>query len=304
LRLCKGILFTLTESEGSKAMQIATDPLSLVFLASFLFGLLFLIGSAILGNLGHGAGADHAASHHFDLHLGGHVHSGAPHAVAHTGGTHVASQGPAHTPGHGVTTQQTTTQSTQGNPLSIISYVNPTSIVLFLLGFGFFGYVFHNTTSLALPFTLLLAGASGVVIAVLMLVMLARVFGNSEGETIQDVSDRTGLLGKVSVTIQENGLGEIIYISPGGMRKSVPARSIDGRRLERDQEVVVVNYQQGIAEVETWERFIHEEEEAQDTELVEHAASHTDELAKLRALLEKSDTADTELAIRKDLQKE
>lgn len=285
-------------------MQIATDPLSLVFLASFLFGLLFLIGSAILGSLGHGAGADHAASHHFDLHLGGHVHSGAPHAVAHTGGTHAVSQGTAHAPGHGATAQQTTTQSTQGNPLSILSYVNPTSIVLFLLGFGFFGYVFHNTTSLALPITLLLAGASGLVIAVLMLIMLARVFGSSEGETIQDVSDRTGLLGKVSVTIQENGLGEIIYISPGGMRKSVPARSIDGRRLERDQEVVVVNYQQGIAEVETWERFIHEEEEAQDTELAEHAVSHSDELAKLRALLEKSDTVDTELAIRKDLQKE
>jgi hypothetical protein len=137
--------------------------------------------------------------------------------------------------------------------------------------------------------------------------MLARVFGDSEGETVQDVSDRTGLLGKVSVTIHENGLGEIIYISPGGMRKSVPARSIDGRRLERDQEVVVVNYQQGIAEVETWERFIHEEEEAQNTEhtaSAANAASHTDELAKLRALLENSDTADTELVIRKDLQKE
>ena len=291
-------------------MQIANDPLSLVFLACFFFGLLFLIGSAILGSLGHGAGADHAASHHFDLHLGGHVHSGAPQTVGHTGSTHVVSQGTAHAPGHGVTAQQTTTQSTQGNPLSILSYVNPTSIVLFLLGFGFFGYVFHNTTSLALPFTLLLAGASGLVISVLMLIMLARVFGNSEGETIQDVSDRTGLLGKISVTIQENGLGEIIYISPGGMRKSVPARSIDGRRLERDQEVVVVNYQQGIAEVETWERFIHEEEETQDTEhtasaaSAANAASHTDELAKLRALLEKSDTADTELAIRKDLQKE
>ena len=137
-----------------------------------------------------------------------------------------------------------------------------------------------------------------------MLIMLVRVFGDSEGETIQDVSDRTGLLGKVSATIQENGLGEIIYISPGGMRKSVPARSIGGRRLERDQEVVVVNYQRGIAEVETWERFIHEEEETRDTENTENTPVHSDELAKLRALLEESDTAGTELVIRKDLKKE
>jgi hypothetical protein len=272
-------------------MLIATDPLSLVFLACFLFGLLFLVGSAILGNLGHGGGADHAASHHFDLHVGGHTSGSAPHTVGHAGGTHAV--------GHGASTQQA-----QGNAISILSYVNPTSIVLFLLGFGFFGYVFHNTAHLALPMTLLLAGAGGLVIAVLMLVMLMRVFGDSEGETIQDVSDRTGLLGKVSVTIQENALGEITYTSPGGMRKSVPARSIDGRRLERDQEVVVVNYQRGIAEVETWERFINEEENAQDTEIAEHTTSNIDELAKLRALLEKSDTADTELVIRKDVQKE
>jgi len=285
-------------------MLIATDPLSLVFLACFLFGLLFLVGSAILGNLGHGGGASHGTSHHINLHVGGHTSGAAPHTVGHVGGTHTVAHGGAHAAGHGASTQHTAAQHAQGNALSILSYVNPTSIVLFLLGFGFFGYVFHNTAQLALPITLLLAGAGGLVIAVLMLVMLTRVFGDSEGETIQDVSDRTGLLGKVSVTIQENALGEIIYTSPGGMRKSVPARSIDGRRLERDQEVVVVNYQQGIAEVETWEQFINEEENAQDTEHAEHATSNIDELATLRALLEKSDTADTELVIRKDVQKE
>jgi hypothetical protein len=61
------------------------------------------------------------------------------------------------------------------------------------------------------------------------------------------------------MAIPENSLGEITYLSPGGMRKSIPARSLDGRRLERDQEVVVVNYQNGIAEVDTWERFANQE---------------------------------------------
>ena len=62
--------------------------------------------------------------------------------------------------------------------------------------------------------------------------------------------------------------------------------------------MVVVNYQRGIAEVETWERFINEEEEAQG------ASPNVDELAKLRALLEESDKAESQLVIRKDLQKE
>jgi len=62
------------------------------------------------------------------------------------------------------------------------------------------------------------------------------------------------------MTIPDKGIGEIIYISPGGMRKSVPARSIDGRRLEREQEVVVVNYTSGVAEVDTWEHFVNQEQ--------------------------------------------
>ena len=275
-------------------MLIATDPLSLVFVACFLFGLLFLIGSALLGNLGHGGGS-HAASHQFNLHVGG--QAGTAHTVGHVGGTHVASHGvatPAHT-GHVVSTNHA---SSQGGNLGLFAYVNPTSIVLFLLGFGFFGYVFHNTAHLILPLTLAFAGVSGIIIAVLLLLMLSRVFGDSEGATVQDVSDRTGLLGKVSIPIKENNLGEIIYISPGGMRKSIPARSADGRSLERGQEVVVINYENGVAEVDTWERFINEEEEAQ----VE--MPNVDELAKLRALLEESDRSDTELVIRKDLQKE
>ncbi len=81
------------------------------------------------------------------------------------------------------------------------------------------------------------------------------------------------------------------------MRKSVPARSIDGRRLERDQEVVIINSQHGVAEVDTWEHFIGEEESRA-------AANDSDELEKLRALLKDPEKTDTELVIRKDLQKE
>ncbi|HYK86063.1 MAG TPA: hypothetical protein VEV19_11890, partial [Ktedonobacteraceae bacterium] len=198
--------------------------------------------------------------------------------------------------------QQQATGQQQGHDLkdSVLSYINPTSIVLFLFGFGFFGYVFHNTAHLALPFTLVLAALSAIVIAALLLIALSRVFGESEANTVQDVSDRTGLLGKVSITIQENSIGEILYVSPGGMRKSIAARSVDGRRIERDTEVVVVNYQRGIAEVDSWEHFINEEEKTP----FDSSPSHADELARLRVLLEESGPNDTELVVRNDSQKE
>ncbi len=268
-------------------MLIATDPLSLVFIGCFLFGLLFLLATAFLGSFGHGFGhtIGHGALPH--AHVGGTTHV----TNIHAGGTHTA-----HTPTQ--TGQGTATNSSQGSHLAFLGFLNPTAIILFLLGFGFFGYVFHNTTSLALPLALILAGIAGIIIATLLLMLINRVFGDSEGSTIQDVSDRTGLLGKVSITIQENGLGEVIYISPGGMRKSIPARSVEGRRLERDQEVVVINYQRGVAEVDTWDHFINQEEpEVAQT-------PDTDEMATLRALLEEPDRTDAQYAMRKDIPKE
>lgn len=266
--------------------MIATDPLSLVFIGCFLVGLVFFIVTALLGNLGHGA-----------------THGVADHATSHVG-QHSGLHTPAHGPGHSASSAAHTTSKTQagGDHQSWLGFLNPTSIMFFLLGFGFFGYVFHNIVGLEAPLlTLIFAGVSGLIIAALLLVALTRLFGNSEAATIQDVSDRTGLLGKVSITIQESGLGEILYVSPGGMRKSIPARSIDGRRLERDQEVVVVNYQHGIAEVDTWDHFINEE----GTYSIASGTQSSDELDKLRTLLDESSKTDSQqLVMRNDPQKE
>ncbi len=246
--------------------MIATDPLSLLFVGCFLIGMAYLLLIALLG-MGHGQG--HGVGHHVDtahhLHTGGHSH------LHH----HV------------------------GEPaFSLFTILNPTSVVLFLLGFGFFGYVLHNTTSLAFPITIALAAISGCIIAALLLTLLSRLFGDSEAETIQDVSDRTGLLGKVCTTIQENNIGEILYVSPGGMRKSIPARSVDGRRLERDQEVVVVNYQRGIAEVDTWDHIVNQEpaETSGPSDMHNQAA--------LRALLEETNATDSAYVTKKERQKE
>jgi membrane protein implicated in regulation of membrane protease activity len=271
-------------------MSIATDPLSLVFIGCFLFGMLFLIVTALLGNLGHGA--THGIAHQGPMHVAGHV--GATHIVTHT-----ASHGPTHAVAHD---QAHTTGQATGSISSILSYINITSIIFFLIGFGLCGYLFHNVVQLVALFALVLAGVSGIVIAVLLLLLLGRLFGDSEGETVQDVSDRTGIVGKVSMTIQENSLGEVIYTSPGGMRKSIPARSVDGRRLDRDQEVVIVNYQHGIAEVDDWDHFIGEEES--HLSAPSSAIPDSDELATLRALLDEPAKTDTEMVVRKDLQKE
>ncbi len=300
---------------------MATDPLSLFFIGCFLFGLLFLLATIVLGNLGHSGHAhvshaghiSHAGHMGHITHTGHTVHGGPAQADSHahgTGSSHATSQ--AHS-----TQGQERGQVNQGSGSAWFAYINPTSIVFFLIGFGFFGYVFHNTAHFLLPITLLLSGISGLVIAGLLLLLFSRIFSNIEGETEQDVADRTGLLGTVSIPIQENGMGEILYTSPAGLRKSIPARSVGGQRLERGQEVVVVNYAQGVAEVDTWEHFINEQgaEEKASTGYEGYAGNTeqtpsqsrpapADEIARLRALLEEADNTGMEVVIRNEMQKE
>src|SRR5947209_10862275 len=104
--------------------MIATDPLSLLFIACFLTGLVFFIVTALLGNLGHGM--THNVAHH----------SG----IVHTTGAHAVSNGSAHASSHTAGSHDTpdTHISTHGQHQSSFTFINPTSVMLFLLGFGFF----------------------------------------------------------------------------------------------------------------------------------------------------------------------
>ncbi|GCE47025.1 hypothetical protein EI42_00550 [Thermosporothrix hazakensis] len=260
--------------------MIATDPLSLFFIFCFGFGLLFLLIVAMMGSIGHGHVHDVGGHHFSDLLHTHHVDTGY--------GDHGA---------HGHNDGMITDGDGGDHHFSLLAILNPTAIVLFLLWFGFFGYLFKNGVHFEFPLTMILSIVGGVIIAALILKLLNRIAGGSEGETIQDVSDRTGLVGKVTLTIQEGSIGEIMYTSPSGLRKSIPARSVDGRRLERGQEVVVLSYQKGVAEVDTWEHFVSQEQE--NPEALPDASA----LDELEAFLKESDHP-SESTMRKDLQKE
>src|SRR5947209_10082583 len=100
--------------EGSLAMLIATDPFSLVFIACFLFGLLFFLVTALLGNIsGHGHMGVHSAPHHMGIHIGGHAHAPAVGAAHAAPGTHVVAHSGTSTPGQTASAQQSGNSSAQ-----------------------------------------------------------------------------------------------------------------------------------------------------------------------------------------------
>jgi len=156
-------------------------------------------------------------------------------------------------------TRQNTVQGTKAtvamrNPLrSFFRRINPTAIVLFLLWFGFFGYVFLATTQLSRPITVVLAIISGVLLARIILALLKSIFGRGSVSTKLDLSDHqlVNRKAKVIITIPEHGVGKIsYYVSPDGPLRGRAARSRDGQRIDRGQEVVILKTQKGIAVVD------------------------------------------------------
>jgi len=67
--------------------------------------------------------------------------------------------------------------------------------------------------------------------------------------------------------------------------------------MGRDLEVVVVNYQNGVAEVDSWEHFMQEEAHTPDP-------STLDELEHLRSLLNDSSPAEMEMVMRQEKKQE
>jgi hypothetical protein len=138
-----------------------------------------------------------------------------------------------------------------GGHAHAIGPINFATMTAFVAWFGGAGYLLTTEFRwLALP----AIGASvvvGLLGAGLVFLLMAKVLW-SPNENMQSADyHMAGVLGRLSQPIREGGIGELIY-SHGGARKSCGARSADGTPIEKGAEVVVTDYQRGIATVKRW----------------------------------------------------
>jgi hypothetical protein len=195
------------------------------YLICFVVGFVFTALSFLSGTL------------HFHFHLPhGHFHlgGGAGHGAGGHGAGHHGS-GSAKGAGHG----------------SSFPFFNPMSLAVFLAWFGGTGYLLVHLrhiwafAGLALSTLVGLAGA-GLVFLFVAKFLMARDFTLDPADF-----DMVGVLGKVSGTIRDGGVGEIIF-EQVGVRKACAARSDSAEGISRDEEVVVTRYEHGVAYVRRW----------------------------------------------------
>jgi hypothetical protein len=136
-----------------------------------------------------------------------------------------------------------------------ISWFNASTVLAFLAWFGGVGYLMSRYSHVETFFVVAIATMAGMAAGWFVLRFLVKLVGPSD-EPLHESDRRViGSVGTVSMTIRENGTGEIIFPLGGGRRCS-GARSEDGQSIEKGSEVVIERYEKGIAYVKRWEEFV------------------------------------------------
>ena len=138
-----------------------------------------------------------------------------------------------------------------------ISPFNFIPFTAFLAWFGGVGFLLTTHARLWFLTVLGLATIAGLCGAALVAAFMVKVLDSPDAALEPMDFQMVGAVGKVNIPIRTNGTGEIIYVQ-GGTRRSVGARSEDGRSLEKGAEVVVARFDRGIAYVRLWDEFTKE----------------------------------------------
>lgn len=242
-------------------MDWPSDGLAAFFLICFFVGLLFTVASFFLG-LGHGADGLHAEAggHHGPLHLEHvHLHAG-HHGHLDAGHAHAGASPAAHGPTDaGAPAQAGPVRYAGDGPAP----VNLSTIMAFLTWFGGVGFMLRTYYGALFFPALAAASLAGLVGAALVFVFLSRVLFASQHILNPADYRLPGTLARVTSTIRPGGTGEIVY-TKGDTRQVAGARSVDGRGIGRDREVVIMRYEQGLAYVQPWDELVHGEDSLAD----------------------------------------
>jgi hypothetical protein len=142
----------------------------------------------------------------------------------------------------------------------VVPKLNSMTLTAFLAWFGGTGYLLERYTSLWVWLALACAIAAGLAGASAVFSVLSKLSKRDFSMNPSDY-DMTGRLGRVSACANENGVGEMVFARDGA-RGSIPIRSENGIRIDKDVEVVIIRVEKGIAYVRRWDELSGEIEQA------------------------------------------
>lgn len=131
-------------------------------------------------------------------------------------------------------------------------YFNFGTLAVFIMWFGGAGSILVRLGTLGRILVVVGAAIGGLAGATLIFLFLSR-FLTREDKPLDPADYRiVGALGRVSATVRPAGTGEMIFVQQG-RRTGIAIRSENGTALEKDTEVVVTRFEDGIAFVRSFD---------------------------------------------------
>ncbi|WP_026677615.1 NfeD family protein [Fictibacillus gelatini] len=134
-----------------------------------------------------------------------------------------------------------------------VHVLNPTLVLSFLTFVSAGGYLLEKLTSVQSWLIVLISSAISLVLVTLLNVFVLIPIASAEESLNYSESDLKGRMGKVIISIPENGLGEVLIEGVSG-RIAKPAISIDQSSIPQDTEILIVDMKNGVAHVMPHER--------------------------------------------------
>jgi len=144
--------------------------------------------------------------------------------------------------------------------MSELAHVSPFNLftaMAFLTWFGGSGYLLTRYYAIVGLLAIALATGLGMVGAAVVFIPLAKIMVRGDRPLRDEDFEMVGVIGRVSSVIRPEGIGEIVF-SQAGTRRHCGARSGSGEAVERGTEVVVTQFERGIAYVRPWNEFAQE----------------------------------------------
>ena len=208
-------------------MSWPADTLTGIYLGLFAFGGIFSVIALLLGAVGGHFGLPGAAHAGHASHFGHHGH----------GDPSVA---------HGATGAHDATAPSE--PDAVPGPLNFSTVMIFLTWFGATGYLLRLYTAQAAALSLLFALGVGLLGALIVWLVLAKVLWRGQSQLDPRNYAIMGVTARVSAAIGAGGTGEIVY-TLDGKRQVDAARASDAAPLPRGTEVAILRRTDGIAYV-------------------------------------------------------
>lgn len=141
---------------------------------------------------------------------------------------------------------------------SFFHFFNVSSILVFITWFSGVTYLARNGFGWVIGLAALLGFVFAVAGAYVISWFLYSFLRKNSPELNPDDWDEIGQIGRVTGTILQSGIGEVVY-ERHGTRHSIPARTSDGHGIARDIEVVIMDIQRGVAIVQPWAELMEED---------------------------------------------